>query len=296
MKKFTLSYVTLLCGLLCFSINVSPQETTKPLNSLQYKLASPTELQQELCSVPYDNPERELFMAKLFIQAGAKPEEVQKQAIDISDKPSHNVYVVKPGKTKDIIVIGGHLDHVSEGQGIIDDWTGACAVTNIYQAIKDIPTIHTIVFIGFADEEKGLLGSRAYVRALTEETKLHHKAMVNLECLGAGESLVWVNGSDKELVDKLHQTAKKENLPFSEHTLHGVGADSNSFRAVNIPAITIDGLPSNKFSFIHSAEDKCENVNQKFYYDSYHLAVSYLLELDQLNQLITNTNEQNKQP
>jgi Zn-dependent M28 family amino/carboxypeptidase len=249
------------------------------------------ELQEELCSVPFDNYERESFMAKLFIQAGAKPEEIQKQAIDVSDKPIHNIYVVKLGSTKDIIVIGGHLDHVSEGQGIIDDWTGACAVTNIYQAIKDIPTVHTIVFIGFASEEKGLLGSQAYVRALKEETKTQHKIMVNLECLGVGETLVWVNGSDKELVDKLHQTAKKENLPLSEHILNGVGADSNSFRAVNIPAITIDGLPMDKFSFIHSSQDKCENVNQKFYYDSYRLAVNYLLELDQINKPVTSANE-----
>ncbi len=287
--------MVLLC-LLYFPINASSQESKQSPNSPQYKLASPTELQEELCIIPFDNHEREVFMAKLFIQAGAKPEDVQKQPIDISEQPFHNIYVVKPGKTKNIIVVGGHLDHVSVGQGIIDDWTGACAVTNIYQAIKDIPTNHTIIFIGFASEEKGLLGSRAYVRSLTEETKANHKAMVNLECLGVGESLVWVNGSDKELVDRLHSTAKKGDLPLSEHTLNGVGADSNSFRAVKIPAITIDGLPQDKFSFIHSSEDKCENINQKFYYDSYRLAINYLLDLDQMNNSLTNTDEQPKKP
>ncbi|MBI4851090.1 MAG: M28 family peptidase [Acidobacteria bacterium] len=291
-------FIAFLLCLLYFSI-ASPQETKQLTNSpnlLEYKLASATELQEELCTVPSDNSERELFMAKLFIQAGAKIQEVQKQAIDISDKPANNIYVVKPGKTQNIIVVGGHLDHVNVGQGVIDDWTGACAVTNIYQAIKDISTKHTFVFIGFAGEERGLLGSRAYLRALTKDSLSRHKAMVNLECLGVGESLVWVNGSDKELVDTAHSVAKRENLPLSNHTLNGVGADSNSFREASIPAITIDGLPVDKFSFIHSPQDKCENVNQKFYYDSYRLAVNYLLELDKIDNLLINTNEQPSKP
>jgi Iap family predicted aminopeptidase len=279
MKHKSLIYTLFSCFLLLFSINANPQEP-KQSNLIQCKLVPQKELEEELCSVPSSNPSRELFMAKLFIQAGAKPEEVQKQAVDISTEPAHNIYIVKPGKTKEIIVIGAHLDHVSEGQGIIDDWTGACLVTNIYQTIKDLPTYHTIIFIGFADEEKGLVGSKAYIRALEKNTKALHKAMINLECLGVGESLVWSNGSDKMLIDKAYSVAKNETLPLSEHILYSVGADSNSFREVGIPAITIDGLPKDKFSFIHSSEDKCENINQKFYYDSYRLAVSYLLEID----------------
>lgn len=288
MKVF-ISFSLMLCSLFFIKTSIAQNPIQNPTltvnlsttNNLKpYKLASAQELMEELCSVPLDNSEREDFMAKLFVQAGAKETEIQRQAIDISENPIHNIYLVKPGQTKDIIVIGGHLDHVATGQGVIDDWSGVCAVTNIYQAIKDVPTQHTIVFIGFASEERGLLGSKAYVRSLSEKAKAQHKYMVNLECLGVAESLVWVNGSDKELVDLAHSVAQKENLPLENHTLQGVGADSNSFRSVNIPAITIDGLPVNKFSYIHSADDKCENVNQNFYYNSYRLAVNYLLELD----------------
>lgn len=261
----------------------NPTATPSSTNNLKpYKLASIQELMEELCNVPLDNSQREDFMAKLFIQAGAKETQIQRQAIDISENPIHNIYLVKPGQTKNVIVIGAHLDHVAIGQGVIDDWSGICAVTNIYQAIKDIPTQHTIVFIGFTSEEQGLLGSKAYVRSLSEKTKALHKYMINLECLGLSESLIWVNGSDKELVDIAYSVAQKESLPLENHTLQGVGADSNSFRAANIPAITIDGLPTSKFSYIHSENDKCENVNQNFYYNSYRLAVNYLLELDKI--------------
>lgn len=288
MKVF-ISFCLVLFSLFSIKISTAQNPVQNPTitpsstdNLKPYKLASIQELMEELCSVPLDNSQREDFMAKLFIQAGAKETDIQRQAIDISENPIHNIYLVKPGQTKDVIVIGAHLDHVAVGQGVIDDWSGVCAVTNIYQAIKDITTQHTIVFIGFTSEERGLLGSKAYVRSLSEKTKEQHKYMINLECLGLSESLIWVNGSDKELVDIAHRVAQKESLPLENHTLQGVGADSNSFRAANIPAITIDGLPTSKFSYIHSENDKCENVNQNFYYNSYRLAVNYLLELDKI--------------
>ncbi len=301
MKLFIVIFITLVLYYCLHFISVTTQDkrviisnvvNQSPNSNLTYTLVPQKELQEELCSVPLDNQEREAFMAKLFIQAGAKPEQIQKQALEISENPFHNIYLVKKGKTNNVIVVGGHIDHVSVGHGIIDDWSGACLVTNIFQAIKDVPTSHTIVFIGFAGEEKGLLESKAYVRSLTEEAKTHHKAMINLECLGAGESLIWVNGSDKDLVNTAHNIAEKEKLPLFDHILQNVGADSNSFREAKIPAITLDGLPENKFSFIHSANDKCENVNQDFYYNSYRLVVNYLLELD--NSLSLNKNEQPK--
>jgi hypothetical protein len=240
-------------------------------------LASKEELQTELCSAPFDNRERENAMAKLFQQAGARKGEIKYQIVDGS---ARNVFVVKPGRTKDVIVVGGHIDHVDEGQGIIDDWSGACAVTNIYQAIKHIKTNHTIIFIGFVNEETGLHGSRAYVSGLTAQAKARHKAMINLECLGAGEAHIWTNGSDEELANRLRAVAAREQITLHDHKLDGVSADSDSFRAKNIPAITLDGLPVDKFPLIHSEKDLCENVNQAFYYDTYRLAVSYLLELD----------------
>jgi hypothetical protein len=252
------------------------------------RLASQEELQSELCSVPNDNRERENAMAKLFLQAGAKKNEIKYQVIDSSLE--RNVYVVKPGRTRNVIVVGGHIDHVEKGQGVIDNWSGTCAVTNIYQAIRHIKTEHTIVFIGFAKEETGLRGSDAYVSRLSSAARARHKAMINLECLGPAETHVWINGSDEELINKLRTVAEREQIALHEHELEDVSADSDSFREKKILAITLDGLPAEKFSLIHSEKDVCENVNQSFYYDSYRLAVSYLLELDRSPKTATRRN------
>src|SRR5262249_40894671 len=140
-------------------VNAAPAAPPKPL------LTSPEELMSELCGVPPDNVEREKETARLFVQAGANPDNVKYQKIAGSD--AQNVYVIKEGRTHDVIVVGGHLDKVNSGRGVIDDWSGVCAVTNIYQAIKHIETKHTIIFIGFAKEEAGLVGSDFYVSKLT---------------------------------------------------------------------------------------------------------------------------------
>ncbi|MBL8149295.1 MAG: M28 family peptidase [Blastocatellia bacterium] len=255
-------------------IAVSQFDSTKVITSV--KLVTQEELQTELCNVPTKNSEREEAMINLLVQAGADKTDIKFQVVD----GARNIYVVKEGRTDKFIVVGGHIDKVNPGKGVIDDWSGASAVSNIYQAIKDLPTEHTIVFIGFAKEESGLLGSRAYVQSLGEEARARCKAMVNLECLGPAEAHIWVNGSDESLIDILRTTATKSQLPLKEHRLYGVSADSNSFRAKKIPAITIDGLPEEKFGLIHSENDSCGNVNPTFYYDSYRLAVDYLLELD----------------
>ena len=56
---------------------------------------------------------------------------------------------------------------------------------SVYQSLKSKARRDTFVFVAFAGEEGGLLGSHAYIKQLSaEERRLIH-AMVNLECLGA---------------------------------------------------------------------------------------------------------------
>ena len=227
------------------------------------------ELQSELCSVPSDNRAREDAIARLFRQAGAS--EVFFQTI--GKQGYRNVYVIKRGRTDSIIVMGGHIDHVAKGDGVIDDWSGACAASNVYQALKSVETEHTLVFIGFAQEEDGLIGSREFVRKLLEGERKRIRAMVNLECLGVGVTHIWSNGSDDALEAVVKRVAARDGIALQEHTIAGVGA------------ITLDGLPVDRFELIHSEKDTCGNVSMSNYYDSYRLAVAFLLELDKTGAL-----------
>src|SRR5215813_11024577 len=93
-----------LCGFFPFLVLLF--SVTSARNSDLPNLVSKEELQTELCSVPFENRERETAMAKLFQQAGAKKVEIKYQVVDGT---AHNVYVVKPGRTRDVIVVGGHI-------------------------------------------------------------------------------------------------------------------------------------------------------------------------------------------
>lgn len=239
-------------------------------------LAKVEELQSELCSAPSDNRAREDAIARLFRQAGAN--EVFFQTV--GKDGYRNVYVIKQGRTDSVIVVGGHIDHVAKGDGIIDDWSGACATSNVYQALKNVETEHTLIFIGFAQEEDGLIGSRDFVRKLLDEERKRIHAMINLECLGVGMTHIWANGSDDALKAIAKQLAMRDRIELREHTIAGVGADSIPFSRAGIPAITLDGLPVDRFELIHSEKDTCRSINISNYYNSYRLVVALLLELD----------------
>lgn len=244
---------------------------------------SEQELLDELKSAPKENLEREKKLRELYLQAGAKAEDITLQEVkpnNPNDPTLHNVIVTKKGETDSVLIVGGHLDKVNVGSGIIDDWSGATLAANLYQTLKPLTTKHTFVFIGFAYEERGLLGSRAYVASLSEEQKKKVKAMVNLECLGVDDPFVWTNGSTDSLEAIAHKVANENDLPLRDHVLNGVGADSIPFEQAGIPNITFDGLAVEHFRLIHSEQDKFDNISPTYYNNAYRLVAQFLIALD----------------
>src|SRR5690606_28578857 len=78
---------------------------------------------------------------------------------------ARNIIATMKGKSKETIVIGGHLDSWDLAQGAIDNGIGSFAVIDIartFQKLNFKPE-KTIEFVLFMGEEQGLLGSRHYV-------------------------------------------------------------------------------------------------------------------------------------
>jgi aminopeptidase-like protein len=241
------------------------------------------EILDELKAAPGTNPERVERIKELFLQAGAPEEAIELQPVKgrrPDDPLLHNVIATKKGKTDKVIVVGGHLDKVAKGDGVIDDWSGSSMATNLYQALKDVDTEHTFVFIGFAYEEQGLVGSREYVKAQGEGVDAKIRAMVNIECVGVGGPFIWTNGSNDELEKIAHKVAGDKTLKLEDHVIQGVGADSIPFEQAGIPTITFDGLPLDRISLIHSDQDRFDNISPETYVTTYRLVTHYLMELD----------------
>jgi peptidase M28-like protein len=102
-----------------------------------------------------------------------------------------NVICLLPGSSDKVIIVGAHFDRVSEGDGVVDNWSGASLLPSLYEAVKSEPRKHTYTFIGFTDEEVGEVGSRLYVRQMTKEQVFATEAMVNMDTLGLTPTEIW---------------------------------------------------------------------------------------------------------
>lgn len=109
-----------------------------------------------------------------------------------------NVVAVLPGDGAETIVIGAHYDHLGHGEpgslgkageihpGADDNASGVAAMLGAARELKrrgGAGGRRTVVFIAFAGEERGILGSSHFVRATTNRFgKI--VAMLNLDMVG----------------------------------------------------------------------------------------------------------------
>jgi len=193
-----------------------------------------------------------------------------------------NVICTLTGETDSVIVVGGHFDFVDLGQGIVDDWSGASLLPSLYQSLKDRPRRHTYIFVAFAAEENGLVGSARYVYGMTRERKAAVRAFVNLECLGLDPLVVWQSRANPALLRGLYEVAQALGARIDGVNVERVGDDdSRSFLSAHIPVITLHSLTPETWSVIHSPRDNLKAIKLGEYYASYRLIAFYLAYLDQ---------------
>ena len=227
-----------------------------------------------------DDTERERIMEKLFQEAGCTDEHLTEQPLKHHRVP--NLICTQAGTGDGIIIVGGHMDHASEGRGVVDDWSGAALLPSLFQSLHDQPRKHTLVFVGFTDEEGGLIGSRFYVKQLGKEQVTKIRAMVNLECLGLSPVEVWGHHADPLLFKMYGYVAHNIHLPFVSANMERAGDDdADSFRGRKVPTITIHSVTQETLSVLHSPRDDFSAIDWDGYYDSYRLIVAYLAFLDQ---------------
>jgi aminopeptidase YwaD len=178
-------------------------------------------------------------------------------AVDIQHdtRTVHNVAAYLPGETKEYLVIGAHYDHLGLGDqhslapsligqihpGADDNASGTAGVLELARYFSKQPKQKRgILFMTFAGEELGLLGSSWYVNhpILPLENAV---AMLNMDMIGRiREGKVYVNGSGTGST----LTALVKDIPpptglhfdFSEQTGYG-GSDHMSFTLKNVPVL-----------------------------------------------------------
>jgi hypothetical protein len=200
---------------------------------------------------------------------------------DIEMVKSHNVVSNIEGAIKDeIIVFSAHYDSVKYSTGAYDNGTGSIALLDIYSHfIKNSHKLkRSLRFVWMGSEERGLLGSKAYVEAHKEE--LNQIVLnINIDMLGVivGGDLACVS-ADNKLVNFIDSLSKYSAYPI--HVYSGVySSDSTPFADTGVPALSFARMPSRGGKAFHSKRDNLDYLDKNVYYRSVDFIIDFSEEI-----------------
>ena len=152
--------------------------------------------------------------------------------------------IVRLGTGPRRVVVGAHFDAVPGSPGANDNGAGVAVLLGLAQELRDRAWHVTVELCFFDQEERGLVGSRAYVARDTARAR--HLAMINLDVVGTGEE-VYVGPADGQddafVLPHVRAAAEALGYPYAEHALYP-GSDYGSFARAGLENISISVLPA----------------------------------------------------
>ncbi|MGI8743328.1 MAG: M28 family metallopeptidase [Bryobacteraceae bacterium] len=249
--------------------------------TIRYVTLEKPAIEARLRAAAAANATREQTLQGLFKAAGCTGDHVAEQPVKHVKLP--NVVCTLPAETGRTIIVGAHFDHVSTGLGVVDNWSGASLLPSLYQSLSTLPRRHTFLFIGFTEEEKGMIGSKAYAHEMSKDEVVQTSAMINLDSLGTSSTKLELNRGSKVLANALAAVAQTFKLPLAVVDVHQVGrSDSDSFQDRKIPSLNLHSLTQQTWPILHSNKDQMAAIQIDDYYDSYRLIAAYLAYLDEV--------------
>ncbi len=118
---------------------------------------------------------------------------------DIVEVTTENLLADTPtGRTDRTVVVGGHLDSVSEGPGINDNGSGTAAIleTALQMAELGVTPENRVRFAFWSGEEDGLIGSSYYVSRLTPREVKDTALNLNFDMIGSPNAANFVYDGD----------------------------------------------------------------------------------------------------
>lgn len=201
--------------------------------------------------------------------------ELEVHANYISEVKTENIIGYIPGTDSllkhQYVIIGAHLDHVGSQGGQIyfpganDNASGSAAVLEIAKtfAKNNVKPKRSVIFILFASEEQGLMGSEYCADHLPVPVD-SVVAMINMDCIGYGDSIQIGNGKSAPLLWKMIKT---EDSLFTKQmvtrTWNNGGADLGAFHKKGIPGAYF--VTTNSYDHLHYITDTPETLNLPLY-------------------------------
>ncbi len=115
------------------------------------------------------------------------------------DRTTFNLVAQTPsGDPDNVIMLGAHLDSVTEGAGINDNGTGSAGVLQTALELAEVaPTQNAVRFAWWGAEESGLLGSTHYVDTLPAEELAKITGYLNFDMIGSPNYVIGVYDADQ---------------------------------------------------------------------------------------------------
>ena len=167
---------------------------------------------------------------------------------------SHNVVLDLPGEIDQYIVLTAHYDSTSLSQGAYDNMSGSVGLLGIAEYFKDRPHRYGLRFIWCGSEERGLLGSKAYVAAHEEELK-NIALCINLDMIGCimGKFIACCT-SEEALVKYVSYMGAEQGFGIAvSHDVYS--SDSTPFADKGVPALSFARIAPPNTATIHNSYD-----------------------------------------
>ena len=175
---------------------------------------------------------------------------------------SRDVVAELPGKRDEWIVLTAHYDSTPLSRGSYDNMSGCLGLLCVLEALRGEELNYGLRFLFCGSEERGLLGSAAYVEAHAGE--LEKLALnINLDMIGsaAGRFIACVSAEEK-LANYLAYMGAELGFPIAAKT--GVySSDSTPFADAGVPALSFARLARDAVAPIHGRYDRSDVLSHE---------------------------------
>lgn len=214
------------------------------------------------------NGERTVLCAMLHARTAVEllRRETKEVTIRIRQKEfegeSRNVTAELPGRREEFITLTAHYDSTSLSHGSYDNMSGCVGLLGVMEALRGEELNYGLRFVFCGSEERGLLGSKAYVEAHADE--LEKTALnINLDMIGplTGKFIACVS-AEEQLAHYISYMGAE--LGFAVKPRIGVySSDSTPFADKGVPALSFARLASDAVAPIHCRYDTPEVMSPK---------------------------------
>lgn len=223
------------------------------------------------------------YIEDFFKQNNIKPlYETYRDSFQVKRKFGYNLIGLVEGTDnklkEELIIIGAHYDHIGiqkpvEGDNIAnganDNASGTIAVMELAKHFAENPPKRSLVFVLFAAEEKGLVGSKHLAKRMKAENQNLY-TVFNIEMIGVPMKdknyLAYFTGFDmSNFAEKFNAYAEAEVLGFlpqaKDYQLFKRSDNYPFYKKFKIPAQTVCTFDFTNYDYYHHVKDEASELD-----------------------------------